>query len=750
VLQEIAREEHQVLLVEDNPGDADLTSWRLSQAPTMVEVHQVATLTHAMGALRQGPFDAIILDLNLPDSQGLDTLQRIVPGSRGAPVIVVSGSVDESLRERALGLGAEDVFSKEQAAGYLFSRAVLYVIQRNRARAQHLRLEQLIDAAAEAVLIVDREGVVLYVSKAALVMLNRSAEDFVGERLAFPIQDAEVVEITLPRAQSPRLCEMRVVPYEWKERPAFLATLRDITLVRQVEARFRLLAESGMIGILTGDVGGLILDANETFLQMLGWSFEEISSGQLKGNDLVPTDYTEAAVANAMRLRSGGTSPAFEIELLRKNGTRVPVLLGAAMIDASTYVAYTVDISERREAEMAKRQVEEQLHKSEEQLRHAQKMEAVGRLAGGVAHDFNNLLSVILSFADLIHDSLDPNDPVRSDIEEIARAGERGAALTRQLLLFSRHKAMDQRPLDLNEVLSSMKRMVARILGEDVELAFVLDESIGKVLADRGSIEQVIMNLVVNARDAMPTGGKVTIESANVLLDDSFTREHIHATAGPHVMLAITDSGIGMDKPTQNRIFEPFFTTKELGKGTGLGLSTVFGIVRQSRGSIWVYSELGRGTTFKIYLPRTDGIVEQPRASGRALTLRGSETILVVEDDDQVRAIAISILRRYGYQVLEATSPEQALSITEQIGVGIDLMLSDVVMPQMSGPVLAKRILEAHPTMKVLCMSGYTDDSVVRHGVLSAEVPFLQKPFTPETLALKVREVLDIAKATRS
>jgi two-component system cell cycle sensor histidine kinase/response regulator CckA len=383
------------------------------------------------------------------------------------------------------------------------------------------------------------------------------------------------------------------------------------------------------------------------------------------------------------------------------------------------------------------------LRKTEEQLRQSQKMEAVGRLAGGVAHDFNNVLSVILSYGELLLADLKPGEPMRDDVEEITKAGKRAAELTRQLLMFSRQQVLEPKVLDLNEVLTSMDKMLQRILGADVDLVSLPAQPLGRVRMDPSSLEQVIMNLVVNARDAMPKGGKLTMETGNVLLDEAYAREHLGVTPGPHVMLAVTDTGTGIDKPTLARIFEPFFTTKASGKGTGLGLSTVFGIVQQSNGSIWVYSEPGKGTTFKVYLPRVDSALERIRSTDPPTTSGGSETILLVEDNDQVRAVARGILGRNGYDVIEARNAGEALLHSEKHAGSIHLLLSDVVMPQMSGPELAKRLATARPEMKVLCMSGYTDDSIVRHGVLEDSVAYLQKPITPETLARKVREVLD-------
>ncbi|HEV2913751.1 MAG TPA: PAS domain S-box protein [Pyrinomonadaceae bacterium] len=385
-----------------------------------------------------------------------------------------------------------------------------------------------------------------------------------------------------------------------------------------------------------------------------------------------------------------------------------------------------------------------QEREKEEQLRQSQKMEAVGRLAGGVAHDFNNLLTAINGYSDLTMRRLQSSDPLRQNIEEIKKAGNRAAALTRQLLAFSRKQVLQPKVLDLNMVISDLEKMLHRLIGEDIDLRVAVSPQLGSVKADPGQMEQVIMNLVVNARDAMPDGGKLTIKTKNVYLDEEYARHHIAVEPGHYVMLAISDNGCGMNEETRTRIFEPFFTTKVQGKGTGLGLSTVYGIVKQSRGNIWVYSEEGSGTTFKVYLPRVEEEVDaiqqtqQPRMSAQ-----GTETLLLVEDDEMVRHMVREVLELSGYRVLEASDGQTALVLFERYAEPIHLMLTDVIMPGMSGRTLADQVTRLRAETIILYMSGYTEDAIVHHGVLNKGVNFIEKPFTPDALARKVREVLD-------
>jgi PAS domain S-box-containing protein len=391
----------------------------------------------------------------------------------------------------------------------------------------------------------------------------------------------------------------------------------------------------------------------------------------------------------------------------------------------------------------ARKQAEEALRQSEEQLRLAQKMEAVGKLAGGVAHDFNNLLTVINGHTALSLRRLEQDDPLYRKLEAIKESGERAASLTRQLLAFSRKQILQPKVLDLNQVIFETNKMLRRLIGEDIDLLIGLAPTLGKVKADPNQVEQVLMNLSINARDAMPRGGKLTIETDNVYLDEKYASRHVSVRPGQYVMLAVSDTGCGMDAETQKHIFEPFFTTKEVGKGTGLGLATVYGIVKQSGGHIWVYSEVGRGTTFKVYLPRVDQSAEElaPKTDDTQLQI-GNETVLLVEDEELVREMAKEILQESGYQVLEASHGDEALLVACQHLGPIHLMLSDVVMPRMSGRELAERLTPLREEMKVLYMSGYTDDAIVHHGVLDEGTAFIEKPFTPQALTQKVREIL--------
>jgi two-component system cell cycle sensor histidine kinase/response regulator CckA len=533
-----------------------------------------------------------------------------------------------------------------------------------------------------------------------------------------------------------------VVERELRFREERRVHARDARALEESNVRLRRLAEAGVIGIIVSSVDGRILEANDAFLRIVRHSRDDLEQGLLDWKKLTPPDWAAANATLIARIAASGTAAPVEKEYLCGDGTRVPVIVSLAKLDDERNVALVADLSEQRHAQA-------ELQVAEEQLRQAQKLEAIGGLAGGIAHDFNNLLSIILSYSELLMDDIDAEQPAHADLAEIHAAGKRAAELTRQLLAFSRKQVLSPRVLDLSAVVAGMEKMLRRLIGEDIELVCTFAPDLGRARLDPNQVEQVVMNLVINARDAMPDGGRISVETANVDLDELLASAY-GCAPGLHVLLSVSDTGTGMDEAVRRRIFEPFFTTKPAGQGTGLGLSTVFGIVKQSEGSIWVHSELGRGTTFRIYFPWTDASDEVAPSRAPAPTLRGSETILLVEDDPAVRQLAIALLTRQGYRVIETSDVDDAIARCDEHPGKIDLLLTDVVMPRVSGPDLARTLVKRRPDLRVLFMSGYSDRGIVRQGVLESSAVFVQKPLTPDALARKVREALAAAPSAPS
>jgi PAS domain S-box-containing protein len=509
----------------------------------------------------------------------------------------------------------------------------------------------------------------------------------------------------------------------------------------RAENRFRMLIESAPMGIVIADKRGRISEVNAQALQMFGYGREELFGQSVE--TLLPERLRTSHEGH----RAGyHTDPharpmglGMELFALRKDGTEFPVEISLGPIETGEELLISsiiVDITARK--------------KMEKQLRLSQRMEAIGELAGGVAHDFNNLLAVILGCADAVIDSLPDVHPATKKVEMVRQAASSAADLTRQLLAFSRQQLLQPRVLNLKEVIDNTQGLLRRLIGENIEMMIRLEPSLGCVKADPGQIEQVLLNLCVNARDAMPKGGRLTISGRNVELDDSYRDERLVVVPGRYVMLAVEDTGYGMDRETQARIFDPFFTTKEFGKGTGMGLATVYGIVKQSGGYIWVYSEPSKGTVFKVYLPLVSESAQPIRQiEANPASLQGSETILLAEDSDSLREMAKEYLESIGYCVIECASGKDALQRAKEFDGIIQLLLTDIVMPEMSGPELAAEIALVRPGIKIIFTSGYTDDAITRQGILDPAVAFIQKPYRPKALGRKIREVLDEASAKK-
>ncbi len=636
-----------ILHLEDDPADAELVQARLEAADLTCRITCVQTRAEFDKALRQGGYDIILADFQLPMYDGISALRLAQELRPDVPFIFVSGTMGEDAAIAGLTEGATD-----------------YVLKQ--------KLSRLTPAIKRAL---------------------HEAED-------------------------------------WRERQRAEGALRKLS--RAVE-------QSASTIIIT-DTQGYIEYANPRFTETTGYSLAEVLGQHtriLKSGHTSPEEYRRLweTITAGKEWRGEFHNKKKNGELYWESASISPIKNAEGVI--THFLAVKEDITERKQAE-------ETRAKLEEQLRQAQKMESIGRLAGGVAHDFNNLLTVIQGHISLLQDELPGEDPRLEQLDLIRQASERAAVLTRQLLAFSRQQILAPTRLDLNDLVANLHKMLGRLIGEDITLTTVLQPGLWPVTADPGQLEQVIMNLVINARDAMPTGGKLTIETRNVDLDGSYAQIHLDAPTGPCVMLAVTDTGHGMDEATLARIFEPFFTTKEPGKGTGLGLATVYGIVKQSGGHITVYSEPSQGATFKIYLPAS-GTAPQRLAQPQAQPVirGGNETILLVEDDEMVRSLVQRALLRQGYTLLEARWSDEALFLVEQQRGQIDLLVTDVVMPKMNGRELFEQLKALHPRMKVLFMSGYTDDTMVRNGLLAAEIEFLSKPFSPDALAAKVREVLD-------
>src|SRR5438105_8556730 len=684
-----------VLIAEDSESDARLLVRELERAAFDAAYERVDSRTAMQAALDRHPWDLVIGDYSMPEFSGPAALALLRARDLDTPFIFVSGTIGEDVAVEAMKAGAQDFLTK----GNL--RRLIPAIQR-----------ELRDAE------VRRER-----RRAQTALLERA-------RVAELTSD---VGIALTRGAGLRetlqLCVEAVV------RHLDVAFARIWTL-DDAPSTLELQAGAGMYTHIDGPHSRVPL--GQFKIGVIAQERRPHVTNQVAGD---PQVHDQEWARREGMVAFAGYPLVVQERVLGVMAMFARHPLSEFVPKALTSVASALAVGiERKRAEEALRQ-------SEERLRQAQKMEAVGRLAGGVAHDFNNLLTVITSYSDLLLEDLGPADPKRDDVQQIRKAAEGAAALTRQLLAFSRQQVLQPKALDLKATVAGTEKLLKRLIGEDIQLTTFLAPDLGVVKADPGQIEQIISNLAVNARDAMPSGGRLTIEAANVDMDETYVRGHAPAGPGRYVMLALSDTGIGMDQQTKARIFEPFFTTKEPGKGTGLGLATVYGIVKQSGGFIWVYSEPAHGTSFKVYLPRVAEPAEpaEPAATATATAepTGGTETVLVVEDAASVRMVTRQVLERVGYVVLEAPNGETALRLAAKHHGPIQLLLTDVVMPGLSGRQLAEQLAKLRPDMKVLYTSGYADHAIVHHGILDSGIAYLQKPFTPEALGRRVRQVLD-------
>jgi PAS domain S-box-containing protein len=745
-----------VLLVEDNPADALLLRESLRAGGSSAEIVHALNLSDALKLLDRGQFDVTLLDLYLPDAHGLDALMEMHAHSPSVPIVVLTGVDSQDIAAKALRNGAQDYLVKGKWDESLLTRSMRYAIERKHAeqalqkREEHFR--SLIENALDIISIVGGDGVVRFASPSVRRVLGYEPDQLAGQRVFNYVHpdDARAVndllcpsdrtisrEIRIARRDG-GYCVLEAAASSYVDedgRTGVIVNARDITERKKSEDALRAVIDTSPLAIYTLDRDCRVQSWNPAAERVFGWKADEVMGRTVP---TIPPEHMEWSMDLFGRMiRGEETLRGFEAQRLRSDGSRMDVSIWSAALrnatgDISGIVVAVADNTERKQLE--------------EQLRLSQRMEAVGRLAGGVAHDFNNLLTIISGYTDLILEQMLSGNPMRQQVEEVRKAADRAALLTKQLLAFGRRQVMNPRIVDLNDIVLELDKLLRRVIGEDIHLSVRLSPNLWSIKADPGHIEQVIINLAVNARDAMTGGGLLSIETRNVHLDEEYARCHVGVKPGEYVMLTVSDTGHGMDSTTMQHIFEPFFTAKKT-RGTGLGLATVYGIIKQSDGNIWVYSEPGKGSCFKIYLP----FAGKPAAPGPpeaaavapAEPARAGETILVAEDEDTVRGLVRQILQIKGYRVLEARHGREALELASQFEGRINLLVTDVVMPHMSGRELTDRILTSRPGLKVLFISGYTDNVIDPHGLLEPGVHFLQKPFSPEVLARKVREILD-------
>ncbi len=766
-------EELRILLLEDVDTDAELVEYTLRKAKLAFSLERVETKEDFVKGLDEFRPHVILADYHLPSFDGLSALGIAEEKSPEIPFIFVSGSIGEEFAVETLKRGATDYILKDRlsrlapAVRRALAEAEEHVKRREAEEAlrqERDKVQEYLDIAGVIVLVIGADRKVQLVNRKGCELLGYDQEEIIGsdwfdnyllEEDREPAgtffqaaidgereQPAEAENYVLTRTGESRLMAWHntLLRDDSGKIIGTLSSGEDITDQRQAEEALRASEERFAVAFRSNPnaVGinyletGRYVDVNDSFVSMYGYDRDEVIGRTPL--ELRLWEEPEQRDELMRTLREQGVVRDFQFAFRPKSGELGTARLSAGLIELGgepCILAVTNDITEQI--------------RLEEQLRQAQRMEAVGQLTGGIAHDFNNLLTAILGFTHLMQAQLSPEDPLYEFTERILYSGERAASLTSQLLAFSRKQIIQPRVLDLNTVIPDMDEMLQRIIGEDVELRTVLAPDLWPVNMDPTQVEQIIVNIAVNARHAMPRGGQLTFEVSNAVLDEDAVADRPETEPGEYVQLAITDTGVGMSDEVMAQIFEPFFTTREVGQGTGLGLSSVYGIVKQNHGDIWVHSQVGQGTTFKIYIPRAAWQATlSPSDRDQAADLsRGTETVLVVEDDPNVRDLIASMLRMQGYTVLEAAHAPEALRLADEHGGDLHLLLSDLVLPGMNGLELAGRLATTNPGIKVLLTSGYTRDVIERHGMPSHGIPFIEKPFSPSDMARKVRDVLD-------
>lgn len=763
---EASRRLMRVLIVEDNPADVELAVAFLKRAGYPLTFDAVDNQADFQRALERGQYDLVLCDHNLRTWNGLEALEILRKSGRNVPFVVVTAVLGDEAAVDYIKQGAADYVLKHR-----LDRLPVAVRQALRDKAHRDESAQLheqilagkreweltFDSVPDPILLLNVQGKILRANRALTELARKKFSEVIGRPCWEVISCGGQGLAECPNYQSlktgqvsssEKLLSLDSRVFECSASPirdaagnlsGSVVVLHDLTerrrgeaALRESEERFRTAFRASPEPMSISQLSnGRYVDVNDAFLRLFGFEREEVV-GRAAEELKTWTDLEDRAKI-FKELQDRRSIRDLQLDFRTQAGEIRTMLLAADPVEFSgetCALVISVDVTERR--------------RLEEQFLQAQKMEAVGRLAGGVAHDFNNLLTIINGYTDLLIEAAARGGRERSQLEEIRRAGERAAALTRQLLAFSRKQVIKPTVLDLNALVEGMEKMLGRLIREDIDFKVSQARDLGQIKADPGQIEQVVMNLVVNARDAMPKGGKLTVETGNAELGEEYARAHPYVTPGNYVLLAVSDTGCGMDAETRSHIFEPFFTTKGQGKGTGLGLPTVYGIVKQSCGHVEVYSEVGKGTVFKVYFPRIDEPAKDE--SGRSIPaakVAGTETVMLVEDEPGVRALAAEALKSNGYRVLEAGDAEEAQALVAQHQEVIHLLLTDVIMPGMNGKELADTLTQLRPGIKVLFISGYTADAIARHGILPDGAAFLPKPFAPRTLLERLRQTLD-------